>query len=202
MKRTALGGDSAVEASKQTASDKKVDLLITVDPIGTGDYTSGATYWVELYAMSGTPYGSYLHWVYFSYVIDYWAPTCEWKSEWWGGYWRCYVKHFTYRVYYPVLRWQNCMTWNEDDWVAFAGGKGWYSSYDPGKPRPDKLYKISAHHGDFEYMLWKMEKDYKSYGVIDGLRNDFNVYENNLIMINKEKNYTNSGPQKFGIGWW
>jgi len=101
------------------------------------------------------------------------------------------------------------MAWHDDDWVAFAGGKGWYSSYDPGKPSPNKLYKIAAHHEDFEYMLWKMEKDYKSYGIIDGLKEleeregeDVLIYRKETSMQNKERDYSNSGPMKFGIGYW
>ena len=92
---------------------------------------------------------------------------------------------------------ENTMVWHDDDWVAFAGGKSWYSSYDPGKPSPNKLYKIAAHHQDFEYMLWKMEKDYKDYGIIDGLRNaDIETLQG------LERDYSNSGPMKFGIGYW
>ncbi len=69
------------------------------------------------------------------------------------------------------------------------------------------MQNTTAHHGDFEYMLWKMEKDYKSYGIINGLEetNDNGRTYNYLklqYMQNLEKNYTNSGPQKFGIGWW
>ncbi len=65
------------------------------------------------------------------------------------------------------------------------------------------MENTTAHHEDFEYMLWKMEKDYKSYGVIDGLRNEFtSEYDSQTKMLNMERDYSNSGPMKFGIGYW
>ncbi len=59
------------------------------------------------------------------------------------------------------------------------------------------MENTTARHGDFEYMLWKMEKDYKSYGIIDGLRNvDIDTLQG------LERDYSNSDPMKFGIGIW
>jgi hypothetical protein len=88
------GGDSSVEASKETASDKQVDLLITVDPVGTGDWNDGARYWIELYADPGRWYG---------YV------RVKWVHRWWGGY--------------PNFYWEPSQ-WNSSDWGAWSDGKG------------------------------------------------------------------------------
>ncbi|MEY8239426.1 MAG: hypothetical protein RPT25_03710 [Cycloclasticus sp.] len=147
------GGDSAVEASKTTDTAYDVDLLITVDPVGVFDYNDGSKHWIQLYAQSGRPTGGYMSWKkghktitwqYYRCHRHRWHFHCRWVKRY---------KTITYR--YPG--WTSTMKWNGGDWVAFAGGKGWYSSYDPGDGNPDQFIKIPAHHGDFEYMLWKME---------------------------------------------
>jgi hypothetical protein len=45
-----------------------------------------------------------------------------------------------------------------------------WGSYDPGDANPDQLIKIPAHHGDFGYMLWKME-----HGTWNKKNNMFNI---------------------------
>ena len=134
------GGDSSVEASKQTSSDKQVDLLITVDPVGAGDWNDGARYWIELYADPGRWYG---------YV------RVKWVHRWWGGY--------------PKFYWEPSQ-WNSSDWIAWAGGKGSYSSYDPGDAHPDKLWRTPAHHEQFGYMLEEFQNSEAKYNfrISDG----------------------------------
>ena len=65
------------------------------------------------------------------------------------------------------------MTWNFSDWTAFFGGKEAYCKYDPGEIYPDQNINMTAHHSDFEYMLWKMEKDKRNnnFGIMRNLLN-------------------------------
>ncbi len=94
------------------------------------------------------------------------------------------------------------MKWNPADWTAWAGGKGWYSSYDPGKARPDKLLRIAAHHDEFGYMLWKMERG-KGSNV-----NDRFAITNPNNKISDVFNYSNTEtsnaqyPQSFTTNLW
>ncbi len=134
------GGDSSVEASKETASDKQVDLLITVDPVGAGDWNDGSRYWIELYADPGRWYG---------YV------RVKWVRKWWGGY--------------PKFYWEPSQ-WNTSDWVAWSGGKGWYSTYDQGDAYPDVFWKTKAHHEQFGYMLEEFQNSDTKYNfrISDG----------------------------------
>jgi hypothetical protein len=54
--------------------------------------------------------------------------------------------------------------------VAWAGGKGWYSSYDPGDAHPDKFWRTPAHHEQFGYMLKEFQNSDTKY--------DFNIDDN------------------------
>ena len=47
--------------------------------------------------------------------------------------------------------------WSPGDWVAWGGGKGWYSSYDPGNCSPDILKKFGGHHEEFSPMIDNLE---------------------------------------------
>ncbi len=127
------GGDSIVEASKLTSPGKQVDLLITVDPIGTADWNDGARYWIELYADPGRWYG---------YV------RVKWVHRWWGGY--------------PKFYWEPSQ-WDSSDWIAWSGGKGWYSTYDQGDAYPDVFWKTKAHHSQFAYLLQEFQNSETKY---------------------------------------
>ena len=167
-----FGGDSVAAASlKQLKSSDSPDLMITVDPIGTNKpRIDGAKHWIEIYAMAGTPHGGYYRLV--------------WKSKKIGRGW------FTIKIPYLVISWRKTMKWNSSDWIAFAGGKGTYSEYDPGNASPNQFLKISAHHGDFEYMLWKMEKDKEN--------NNFSImYDSDDDKYNKEERSYAKYPQLY-----
>ena len=192
------GGDSAVEASKTTDSAYDVDLLITVDPVGVFDYNDGAKHWIQLYAQSGRPTGGYMSWKkghktitwqYYRCHRHRWHFHCRWVKRY---------KTITYR--YPG--WTSTMKWNGGDWVAFAGGKGWYSSYDPGDGNPDQFIKIPAHHGDFKYMLWKMEH---GTGHITnnefGITNNAGVFAPYTSYFATEKNRARK-PADYGFVFW
>ncbi len=167
------GGDSAVEASKQP--DAGIDLLITVDPVGTFDYNDGAKYWIELYAEAGYPKGFYRSWKKrYRYVRWHFLGSC--KSRW-GVRYPCWKERNDKIVWWTYSK-TDTMTWNEADWTAWAGGKGWYSTYDPGNAKPDKLIKIAAHHDEFTYMLWKMEygtgnKPNNRFSILNGDHNEY-----------------------------
>jgi len=186
------GADSAVKAEGDT------DLLITVDPIGRAGHSANPdAYWISIYAMAGTPHGGYYKskWHYQTVKTYYWSVKCNWRG--------CKVKRksYTKRYRYRIISWTSTMTWNSSDWTAFFGGKGAYSKYDPGEIYPNQFIKMTAHHNDFEYMLWKMEKDKRN--------NDFRITENSLEFdqdirtdfINKERSY-NKKEMIFKDGAW
>ncbi len=188
------GGDSAIEASTNTHPSRMVDLLVTVDPVGNIDVRSGAKYWIEIYADSGNPYGKYLKWVKRSKVITWQGPgRCGWRPCW---------KKYSKRIYWWDLSTFKVMKWNPADWTAWAGGKGWYSSYDPGKARPDKLLRIAAHHDEFGYMLWKMER-----GKGSNVNDRFKITDpDNNGLVKYDGAYTETTnsvyPQSFTTNLW
>lgn len=133
------GGDSAVEASNYASAGKGVDLLLTIDPVGTGNRWSDAKYWIEVYANPGRQWP---------------GIKVKWKCRWWG----CYPKFYHLKS-----------EWNDSDWIAWSGGKGWYSSYDKGDAYPNHFYELRAHHGDFGYMLQELQNSRTNYRFnIDG----------------------------------
>jgi len=127
------GGDSAVEASKQTDASHDVELLVTIDPVGTADWNDGSQYWIEVY-INPPP-----RW---TQVFTGWA-SCGWFC------------------YYPT--WGLIDNWTSGDVTAWMGGKGTYSTYDPGNANPDKLLEYDGHHEWFSTMINNMERDYSQY---------------------------------------
>jgi len=125
------GGDSAVEASKQTRASKKVDLLITVDAVGTGDWNDGADHWIAIYAEPGPAFKTHFH--------------IEWHKKGWFKYFHFHKEKHD--------------GWSQGDWIAFAGGKGSYSTYDKGNANPDEWVTYYGSHEDFQPMIDFMEKD-------------------------------------------
>jgi hypothetical protein len=192
------GGDSSVEASKTTDSAYDVDLLITVDPVGILDYNDGAKHWIQLYAQAGRPAGGYMSfkkghktitWQYYRCSRHRWHFHCGWVKRY---------QKVTYR--YPG--WTSTMRWNTYDWVAFIGGKGTYSSYDPGVANPDQFIEIPAHHDDFSYMLWKMEhgsghKTNNEFGIADNAR-----YSARESWFLKKEAKNAKKPADYGVGLW
>ncbi len=165
------GGDSAVEATKHADSEYQADLLITVDPVGIMDFNDAAKFWIELYADAGYPYGGYRRL----------EKRCF--SGWWSN------------ICWPVWNWHRTMHWNNSDWLAYSGGKGWYSSYDPGDANPDRLYSYQAHHKDFSYMLWKME-----HGKGNKVNNHFGIddrYQINYKFTNHTKAANKAAESSF-----
>ncbi len=124
------GGDSAVEASKQTRAVRRVNLLITVDAVGTGDWNDGADHWIAIYAEPGSAWittsSIHLHWG------RGWLPWPHW--------------HLGFKD-----------NWSKGDWTAFWGGKGSYSTYDPGNADPDKMLTYYGSHEQFGEMIDFME---------------------------------------------
>lgn len=47
--------------------------------------------------------------------------------------------------------------WDRGDWLAWSGGKNWYSSLDEGDANYDAKVNYNGHHADFKLMLEKME---------------------------------------------
>jgi|GEM_PF-6420487 len=130
------GGDSAVEGATAPRLDKKVDLLITVDPVGIQYnlwYVKSRTkYWINLYADAGRQWP---------------GVKVKWKCRWYG----CRPKFY-------YLKSQ----WNSWDWIAWAGGKGTYSSY--GKYVPaNKRMTVRAHHNESCKMLNTMQSENSNY---------------------------------------
>ncbi|NRA62322.1 MAG: hypothetical protein HRU25_15770, partial [Psychrobium sp.] len=136
------------------------------DPVGVFDRDDGAKYWIQLYAQAGRPTGGYMtlrtgyktiSFKYYRCKRHHWHFHCGWRTK-------------TIRIPYPKMTWIKTMAWNQSDWIAFSGGKGWYGSYDPGESRPNQFIRIPAHHGDFDYMLWNME-----HGKNHKTNNKFNI---------------------------
>gem|GEM_PF-6315788 len=125
------GGDSVVEASKMP--DANVDLLVTVDPVGTFDWNDGSNYWVSVYADPGPVWS----------VIWHTKRVCAWKGR------------FCKTIKWPTWDYN----WNGSDWTAWAGGKGWYSSLDEGDANYDAKVNYNGHHGDFKAMVNTMERN-------------------------------------------
>ncbi len=130
------GGDSAVEGACAPRLTKKVDLLITVDPVGIQPilwYTRSRTkYWINLYADPGRQWP---------------GVKIRWKCRWWG----CYPK-----IYHLKSQ------WNRWDWIAWFGGKGTYSSYGRYVPA-NKRKTVRAHHDESDKMLDALRKDGPNY---------------------------------------
>ncbi|MCH9740912.1 MAG: hypothetical protein K0U38_08755 [Epsilonproteobacteria bacterium] len=134
------GGDSAVEGACAPRLNKKVDLLITVDPVGRQHslwYARSRTnYWVNIYADAGRQFP---------------GLKVKWRCKWF----RCYPKVYRLKS-----------QWNTSDWIAFAGGKGTYSSY--GKHVPaDKRVTVRAHHEEVCKMINTMQNE--------GINYDFTI---------------------------
>jgi YD repeat-containing protein len=115
------GGDSAVEGACAPNLKKPVNLLITLDPVGM-QYNLHKTrrktdYWVNVYADPGRQWP---------------GVKVRWKCHWYG----CYPKFYRLKS-----------QWNGDDWIAWAGGKGTYSSYGRHVPA-DKRVVARTHHGN------------------------------------------------------
>jgi YD repeat-containing protein len=190
------GGDSAVEASQTATDGNNVDLLITIDPIGIGDYTSGASHWIMVYAMAGRPLGGYMymHKATKTISIPYWG--CSRK----GWRIRCGWKHKKIAVPYWYPAWQDTMGWNESDWIAFVGGKGTFSSYD--HARPDQKIEITAHHGDSGYLVWALE-----HGRNHRTNNEFKLNSNagvrpdDSIYTGRENRYSRYHTD-YGVTFW
>jgi hypothetical protein len=184
------------------SSDNNVDLLVTVDPVGVWDYRDGANHWIELYAQAGWPAGGYFHWKSRT-IVKFGVPYYRCKRHRWHFHCKWSKKKIRVKVYYPA--WQSTMRWDWSDWVAYAGGKGWYSSYDPGDARPDQLIKIAAHHDDFDYMLWAME-----HGNASVPNNNFSITRNAGVTNGSTKWNSHEAKQRkyasdknsFGTGIW
>jgi len=126
------GGDSAVEGACAPRLTKKVDLLITLDPVGMQPalwYTRSRTkYWVNVYADPGRQWP---------------GLKVKWKCHWYG----CYPKFYRLKS-----------QWNGDDWIAWAGGKGTYSSYGRHVPA-NKRFVARTHHGNPCQMVNVMQSE-------------------------------------------
>ncbi len=127
------GGDSDVEGACAPRIDKKVDLLITVDPVGVQPhmlFTRARTkFWINIYADAGRQ----------------WPGI---KIKWKCGWWYCYPK-----FYYLDSQWHG------SDWIAWLGGKGSYSSY--GKYVPaNKRITVRAHHDEVQIMVNDLQSKY------------------------------------------
>jgi len=148
-----FGGDSSVEALSKTITGTNPDLLITIDPIGEdsrSSYVKSKTKrWIDIYAMSGTPTGKKKVWRTWTYSKDVsYLGVCGWSPCW---------KTKTISVSQKYIGYDTVMSWNSGDWIAYVGGKGSRSDYDPGDIRPDVIIKMTAHHADFQYMLSYLE---------------------------------------------
>lgn len=78
--------------------------------------------------------------------------------------------HAYYYNGYPKFYWVKSQ-WNGSDWIAWAGGKGWYSTYDEGDAYPDVFWKTKAHHEQFEYLIKEFQNSRTKYNfrISDGL---------------------------------
>ncbi len=119
---------------------------------------------------------------------------------------KCGWKHKKISIPYWYPDWKDTLKWDQSDWIAFAGGKGTYSSYE--YAQPNQKIKLTAHHGDSGYLVWALE-----HGKNHKTNNEFKLNKNADITPNAtpqtpyetyqslEKKY-NGKPTDFGIELW